>query len=183
MRFTTPHWGAMCTLAGVLSMTSAANAATIAVPAGRDFQAAVSAAKAGDVITLAPGATYSGNFVLPNKGALSGFITIRSAAPDSQLPGPGVRMTPAYASLLPKIRSANNVSALRTAAAANHYQLMFLEFQANAKAYGDIIALGADTTQTQLSQVPYALVIDRVYVHGDPLLGQKRGISIHSGDT
>jgi len=34
-----------------------------------------------------------------------------------------------------------------------------------------------------LSQVPYAFVLDRVYVHGDPLLGQKRGISMQSSDT
>ena len=34
-----------------------------------------------------------------------------------------------------------------------------------------------------LAQVPYALVIDRVYVHGDPVLGQKRGIALHSSDT
>ena len=55
---------------------------------------------------------------------------------------------------------------------------MFLEFQANQGGYGDIIALGAgDSTQTQLAQVPYALVLDRVYVHGDPVLGQKRGIA------
>src|SRR5206468_3484406 len=55
---------------------------------------------------------------------------------------------------------------------------------ANANGYGDIIALGAgDTTQTQLSQVPYALLLDRVYVHGDPVFGQKRGISLHSRDT
>ena len=33
------------------------------------------------------------------------------------------------------------------------------------------------------SQVPYALIIDRVYVHGDPLFGQKRGISLNSRDT
>ena len=56
---------------------------------------------------------------------------------------------------------------------------MFLEFQANLNGYGDIIALGAgDSAQTQLSQVPYALILDRVYVHGDPVLGQKRGIAL-----
>src|SRR5262249_39433931 len=71
-----------------------------------------------------------------------------------------------------------------TAAAANHWKLMFLEFQANVNGYGDIIALGAgDKTQTLLSQVPYALVLDRLYIHGDPVLGQKRGIALHSRDT
>ena len=56
---------------------------------------------------------------------------------------------------------------------------MFLEFQANQNGYGDIIDLGmGDSTQTQLSQVPYALVLDRVYVHGDPVMGQKRGVAV-----
>ena len=82
---------------------------------------------------LAPGATYVGNFVLPNKGALSDYITIRSAAPDAALPRPACASRRPYAAQLPKIRSSNNMSALRTAAAANHWKLMFLEFQANLK--------------------------------------------------
>ena len=64
-------------------------------------------------------------------------------------------MIPGYASLLPKIKSPNTMSALRTATSANHWTLMFLEFQANVSGYGDLIALGAgDSTQTTLTQVP-----------------------------
>jgi len=164
--------------------SSAASAATINVPAGGDLQAALNAAQAGDVITLQPGASYVGNFVLPNKGALSAFITVRSAAADSALPPAGVRITPAYAAQLPKIHSANSTAALRTATATNHWKLMFIEFQANQNGYGDVIDLGmGDSTQTQLSQVPYALVLDRVYIHGDAVQGQKRGISLNSSDT
>src|SRR6267378_8396285 len=163
---------------------SAARAATIVVPAGGNLQAALDNAQPGDVITLAPNASYVGNFVLRNKGAITDYITIRSAAPDASLPPAGVRMKPSYAALLPKIKSSNNMSALRTATAANHWKLMFLEFQANVNGYGDIISLGAgDNTQTQLSQVPYALVLDRLYLHGDPVMGQKRGIALHSRDT
>jgi hypothetical protein len=174
-------WLAIAMFAG---SAASAGAATINVPSGGSLQAALNAAHAGDVITLQPGATYTGNFLLPNKGALSAFITIRSAGPDSDLPAAGVRMTPAYASKLPKIRSGNSMAALRTAAATNHWQLMFLEFQANQNGYGDIIDLGmGDATQTQLAQVPYAFVFDRVYVHGDPVMGQKRGIALNSSDT
>ena len=167
-----------------LLAASAARAATIVVPEGGDLQAALNAAQPGDVITLAPNATYTGNFVLPNKGAVNDYITVRSAAPDASLPPAGVRMTPAYADLLPKIKSPNTSWALQTATAANHWKLMFLEFQANKDGGGEIIALGAgDGTQTQLSQVPYAFVLDRLYIHGDPVLGQKRGIALHSSDT
>src|SRR5439155_16363340 len=55
---------------------------TIAVAAGGNFQAALVAARPGDVITLAAGATYRGPFTLPNKPA-AGWITVRTSAPDS----------------------------------------------------------------------------------------------------
>ena len=184
MRFQTPLRGLVSVCVCLLAMASLAGAATIVVPAGGDLQAALNAAQPGDVITLQPGATYVGNFVLPNKGAVNDYITVRSAAPDALLPPPGVRMTPAYAALLPKLRSPNSMSVMRTATATNHWKLMFLEFQANLNGSGDILSLGAgDSSQTQLSQVPYAFMIDRVYVHGDPLVGQKRGIALHSRDT
>src|SRR6185295_13648678 len=181
MAFRIPSWatGVVCLLAA-----TAAQAATIAVPAGGDLQAALDAAQPGDIITLEPGATYTGNFVLPNKGDTSAYITIRSAAPDAVFPPAGVRMTPAYAAYLPKIKSPNGLWALQTATSAHHYKLMFLEFQANVAGAGDIISIGAnDSTQTELWQVPYAFILDRLYVHGDPQMGQKRGIALHSGDT
>ena len=183
MRFRVPLSGCGV-ISALILCSSSAHAATIHVSAGGDLQSAINAAQAGDVITLDPGGVYVGNFVLPNKGALGDYITIRSSADDSSLPPSNVRITPAYTPYLPVIRSSNNMSAVHTAAGANHYRLMFLEFQANVKGYGDLIALGAgDSTQTSLTQVPYALVLDRVYVHGDPVMGQKRGIALHSRDT
>jgi Putative Ig domain len=186
MGFRIPSW-ATCVV--YFLAATAAHAATIAVPAGGDLQAALNAAQPGDVITLEPGATYTGNFILPNKalpdnGDTPEYITIRSAAPDEVFPPFGVRMTPAYAAHLPKIKSPNALWALQTATSAHHYKLMFLEFQANVGGANDIITLGAnDSTQTELTQVPYAFILDRLYVHGDPELGQKRGIALHSRDT
>jgi Putative Ig domain len=178
-------WISVCLTTCLCALpNSTAGAATIAVPSGGDLQAAINAAKPGDVITLAPNAIYTGNFMLPNKGAIADYITIRSAASDTLLPPAGVRMTPNYSSELPKLRSPNGMPAMQAAPAANHWRLMFLEFLGNKDGSGDVIALGAGgSTQTQLSQVPYALIVDRVYVHGDPVLGQKRGISLHSRDT
>jgi regulation of enolase protein 1 (concanavalin A-like superfamily) len=187
MRFRSPIRGMAVVCVAIAALTGGSlpvDAATIVVPAGGNLQTAINAAQPGDVITLAAGATYIGNFVLPNKGAITQPITIRSSAADSLLPPAGVRITPAYAAQLPKIKSANSVSSLRTAAGTNHWTLMFLEFQANQNGYGDIIELGAgDSTQTQLAQVPYQLVLDRVYIHGDPLMGQKRGVALNSSDT
>jgi hypothetical protein len=174
----------VCASALALLAPTVAVAATIQVPAGGDLQAALNAAQGGDTVMLAPGAVYQGNFVLPRKDGVTIPIVVRTATPNTALPGEGVRMTPAYAGLLAKIKSPNSTSALRTATAAHHWTLMFLEFQANAQGYGDILAMGAgDSTQTDYAHVPYALVLDRLYVHGDPLFGQKRCIALNSRDT
>ncbi|HEY8132673.1 MAG TPA: hypothetical protein VII12_12365, partial [Thermoanaerobaculia bacterium] len=87
---------------------------TINVPAGGDFQGALNSAQLGDTITLAAGSTYSGNFTLPAKNG-SGWIIIRTSAPDSSLPAQGHRMTPSYSSSLPKIVTTNGNPALKTA--------------------------------------------------------------------
>src|SRR3982751_6436964 len=103
MRFRAPFSGSgvVCAVVvSILSVAPCAGAATIAVPAGGDLQAALNAAQPGDVITLAPGATYVGRFVLPDKGPLADYITIRSASPDASLPPAGVRISPADAAKL-----------------------------------------------------------------------------------
>src|SRR5258706_14438352 len=129
-----------CAFVLATAMADVASASIIAVGAGGDFQAALNTAQPGDTITLAAGATYTGNFVLPVKAGATPII-VRSATPDALLPAPGVRITPAWASLLAKIRSPNNMSSLRTATGAHHWTLTLLEFQANQKGYGEIIAL------------------------------------------
>src|SRR5258706_7205009 len=67
--------------------------ATLFVPAGGNLQAALDAARPGDVVTLEPGATFTGPFTLPvNTG--TGWIVVRSAAPDDSLPAAGARIDP-----------------------------------------------------------------------------------------
>src|SRR5204863_6559874 len=141
--------------------------------------AALNNARPGDTILLQAGATFTGNFVLPAKSG-SSYVTIRSSAPDSALPGSSVRISPSYAAQLPKIKSPNNVPALATAPGAHHYMLVNLELLANFQGIGDILTLGDGDrfTQTTLSAVPHDLVVDRVYIHGDVTYGQKRGIGL-----
>jgi hypothetical protein len=154
-------------------------AATINVGAGGNLQAALDAAKPGDVLMLAAGATFTGNFTLPVKSG-TGIITVRSAAPDSQLPGVGVRMTPAYASRLPKLVSTNSLAALRTLPGAHHWRLQFLEFPWTLLGYGEMLRIGeGGVPQTTMAQVPYEIEVDRVYMHGSPLYGQKRAIALN----
>jgi hypothetical protein len=166
------------------TMPSGGNSGTTwNVPAGGDLQAAINNARPGDTILLQAGATFSGNFVLPAKAG-NAFITIRSSASDAQLPGPNTRVTPAYAALLPKLKSPTVEPALRTDPGAHHYRLMFLEFPPTYQGYYDIMRLGdGSDAQNTLSMVPYELVLDHIYMHGDPIYGQKRGIALNSAST
>ncbi len=176
---------ALCFCLSALLCASGADAATITVNAGGDLQAAINAAQPGDTIQLQPGAVFGAGYKLPAKGG-SAFITIRSAAPDSALPASGVRMTPAYAGQLAKIRSpTGGYAAFRTAPGASYWRLMFLEiYPASATSSANLIDFGAaDSTQTTLAAVPQHLVIDRCYLHGDSSFGQRRGVALNSGDT
>jgi hypothetical protein len=165
-----------------LAAVSPGSAATISVSAGDDLQAALNRASPGDVVALAPGATYTGNFVLPVKQG-DAFITIRTE-PTSGLPTAGQRISPDNAALLAKLRSPSSSPVLATAPGAHHWRVELVEFQANRGGNGDMITLGdGSAAQSSLAQVPHDLVIDRCYIHGDKDLGQKRGISLNSAQT
>jgi hypothetical protein len=167
----------------LVAVSAETRAATIFVPSGGDLQGALNAARAGDIITLQPGGLYVGNFRLPVHAGTE-FITIRSAASDSSLPGAGVRVSPADTPNLPQLKSPNTLPVIATAPAAAYWKLMFLELQSTYRGYYDIVTLGdGSEAQNSLDQVPHDLVVDRVYIHGDPLHGQKRGISLNSGQT
>lgn len=153
------------------------------VPAGANLQSVINAAQPGDTITLDAGATYTGNFILPAKAG-TGYITIRTEAAPGSLPPEGTRIDPRDAPLLAKLRSPNSMAVLSTAPGAHHYRLLFLEFMANAGGYGDIISLGdGSSKQNSLASVPYEIILDRVYIHGDPAVGQKRGVALNSAST
>jgi PKD repeat protein len=156
------------------------DAATIHVAAGGDLQGALDAARPGDTVLLAEGAEFVGNFVLPAKTG-SEWITLRTAAPDSVLPAAGIRIRPSDAPLLARLRSPNPSAALRTAPGAHHWDIRYLEFAANQSGYGDIIQIGdGSSAQNTLDVVPHHIVLNHVYVHGDPRYGQKRGIALNA---
>jgi hypothetical protein len=166
-----------------LTLTPAAvRAADIYVPAGGNLQAAIDSAKGGDTIVLQPGATYAGNFRLPVHAG-SDYVTIRTAASD-QLPPEGTRITPAHAPYLATIKSSNTTAAMRTRPGAAYWRLLLVKFEGNVKGYSDVMQLGdGSSAQNLLSQVPHHLVVDRVYMTGSVLHGQKRGIALNSAYT
>jgi hypothetical protein len=157
-------------------------AATHNVPPAGDLQAALNAAQPGDVVLLAPGATYTGNFKLPARNG-DGYVVVRTGGNTRDLPGPGMRISPEHAPALARIKSPNTSAALATMAGAHHWRIELIEFAANVNGIGDIILLGASSSQTQMSQVPHSLILDRLYIHGDPAAGQKRGVALNSGAT
>ena len=162
---------------------ASAFADTTLVRAGDNLQNALNAANPGDTLLLEAGATFTGNFVLPVKAGTA-FITVRSAGSDAQLPGAGTRVSPEHAPLLAKIRSSNTMAALRTAPGAHHWRLLLLEFPATREGYGEILQIGdGSSAQKELSQVPFDLELDRLYIHGDPVMGQKRGIALNARDV
>jgi len=155
---------------------------TISVPAGGDLQGALNAAAPGDVVVLAPGATFVGNFDLPAKANAAGqWITVRTGG---ALPAPGTRVSPADAGQMPKILTPNAAPALKTVAGSQGWRLIGLEVGATSAVTMTYFLVGfGDAVQNSLSAVPSRLVLDRSYVHGHPQLHVRRCVSLNSAAT
>jgi hypothetical protein len=179
-----------CAAGIALLFSSPALAATIAVPAGGDLQAALANARPGDVVELAAGATYIGNFTLPKRDTAfpandsADFITLRTAGPDAI--AAGERLTPDLAAPLAKLRSPNSLPVIQTDRGAHHWRLLLLELQSTSSGTGndEILALGSATaSQNSLAQVPHDIIVDRCYIHGDSVVGTKRCVALNSAAT
>jgi hypothetical protein len=143
----------------VLAADLPLHAATLAVAAGGDLQAALTAARPGDEVVLDPSARFVGMFILPVKPA-GPPITVRSSAtlPERRLEWPQ------DAPLLPTISSGTVMSALEGTNTSN-WILRGLRFEGNAYGMGNVIQL----------QNASNIVIDRIIIVAGAQ-GQKRGI-------
>ena len=159
---------------------SSAPAETRTVRRGQNLQSALNSAVPGDVIVLEAGAEFVGSFTLPVKTGNAPIVVQSETA--GELPEEGLRISPAHAGRLARIRSATASPALKTAPGAHHWQLRYLEFAANLDGYGDIIQIGdGSSAQNTPSRVPHDLLLSHLYVHGDHLVGQKRCIALNAG--
>ncbi|HET9013677.1 MAG TPA: Ig-like domain-containing protein, partial [Gemmatimonadaceae bacterium] len=171
----------------VVTATSAtpSNGASIRVPAGGDLQGAIDQAKPGDVILLAPGASYTGNFVLRAKsGAGDGaWITIRT---ETTLPAEGTRVTPTTAASFAKLLTPNASPVIATDPAASYYRISGVAIAPGATstlAYG-LVAFGdAGPAQNTLASVPHHLIVDRSYIHSSATFNLRRCVAVHSAWT
>jgi hypothetical protein len=156
-------------------------APTRVLTAGDDLQSALNDAKAGDVIALEPGATFSGAFRLPNKPG-KGWITIRTRTPDGVFPQPGTRVNPSHARMMPVIQSDSEQSAITASPGAHHYEFIGIEFRPKAGVFlYNVILLGSK--ETNVEDLPHHIAFDRCYIHGDPQVGGRRGIALNSRHT
>lgn len=180
---------------------------TLRVSSGGNFQAALDQAEPGDVIELQAGAVFTGPFTLPAKAG-SGGITVESSAV-ANLPPPGTRVTPADSAFMPKL-VASSGSVIATAPGAHGYRFIGIEIApssaVNDPAVGrwgrwlshawrwvadpadtkgvflnDLVELGENDTSA--ATLPNHIIFDRCYLHGDPVVGARRGIAMNSAYT
>ncbi|MDX2039944.1 MAG: hypothetical protein SF097_01790 [Acidobacteriota bacterium] len=154
---------------------------------GGDLQEAINSAQSGDVITLQPGAVFVGNFELPARSSQPGltneWITIRPAVSEYCLPFPENRITPEFSDVLPKIISPNGFAAIRTLPGAHHYRLVGLEISLseNEQYSSGLVLLGdGSAAQNTFDGIPYDLIVDRCYIHGNKNGDIARGVALNS---
>jgi hypothetical protein len=152
----------------------------LSVPAGGDLQAALDAAQPGDVISLDVTATYEGPFMLPRKTG-EGWIIIRGGTPNG-VPPPGVRVKPSQSTAMPRLRASGG-PVVTTARGAHHYRLVGLDIAPTPNTFiHDLVELGSGRESSE-ADLPHHLIIDRCYIHGDPIKGSRRGIALNARES
>jgi hypothetical protein len=152
------------------------------VAAGTNLQTVLDSARRGDVIALAPGATFVGSFKLRAKpgSVADGWITLTTDAPI-----PAGRVTPTVAAAFAKLRTPSTEPAVETLRGAEGWLLRGLDVGALtgvAENYG-LVVLDAQYAVSVLADIPTDVVLDRVYVHGHDALNVSRCVSLQSART
>jgi hypothetical protein len=155
------------------------------------LQTAINAAAPGDVLLLAPGATYTGNLELPAKAACSSgvpsWIVVRTDVADSAIGAPGTRMTPtrAAAARLARIATPNNQSAIATQLGACWYRFTGVDVGATAAAtdINALVKFGTDERTQTTANTAGRLIVDRSYVHGSTTLQVRRCVLLNSATS
>lgn len=152
---------------------------TISVPRGGDLQAALDAARPGDVVSLEPGAVYQGPFTLPKKSG-SGWIVVRTGGDTAKAP-PGSRIDPGQARGLAKL-VATSGSVVKTAPGASYYRLSGLEIRPTDGTFAyNLVEIGSAVGS--LDAVPHHVIVERCFIHGDPKRGTRRGVLLNAAHS
>ncbi len=158
------------------------------------LQSAIDSASLGDEILIDNRMTINGPVVLKYKATGSGWIVIRPEDM-SMLPAQGTRIAPSNAQYMPKIIApGNNLSAIETEDKAHHYRLVGIEVtEGNNNDSNVLVQLGTGNSycgtatdfykvcdESVLSMFASDIVLDRMYIHGQPNYNVKRGIGLDS---
>ncbi|MGQ0539203.1 MAG: hypothetical protein ACT4R6_09680, partial [Gemmatimonadaceae bacterium] len=170
----------------------APTARSIVVRAGDNLQQAINSAQRGDEIVLEAGATFKGNFVLPAKSGspANGWVLMRTAAL-SALPPRGTRIdADQHARYMAKLLTPNLREALRTAPGASGWRVVGIEMgvvpgvgQAPQIQQGIVLLGDGSDEQNRTNEIPTDIILDRVYVHGEPTTNTKRCVALNSAAT
>jgi hypothetical protein len=84
---------------------------------------------------------------------------------------------------MPKITvSGGGASAIATMARAHHYRFVGIEFRpVSGQFVSSLIDIG--NNESSLANLPHDITFDRCYVHGDPSVGGRRGISMNGASV
>lgn len=146
---------------------------TTAVNSGGNLQTAINNAACGDILSLEAGATFTGNFTLPDKDCADGeFVVIRTSTPDGVFPRPGNRVGPSHASLMAKL-TAGSGNIIASDSDADHYRFIGLEITPSAAITTLVFLEAGANSANQASH----MIFDRCYIHGHATNGARRGIS------
>lgn len=118
-------------------------------------------------LLFAPG-VYGRLILPPHTGPTARILRAQYPIPEGRLGGESLKG-------MPEFRSVSNEPALQCQ--GDRYSLLGLEVTSTNPA-GDLVQIGFPTATT-ISQQPSEIVLDRMYIHGDPTRGQKRGIALH----
>jgi hypothetical protein len=151
---------------------------TIRLHEGDDLQDAIDLAQLGDTIVLDAGAVFKGPFTLPKKSG-TGWITIRTSAPDKQFPTPGARVSPAHAPLMPKLIAWKGEGVVVAERGAHHYRFVGIEAAPyEGSSFYSLMWFGSNRERT-VEEQPHHIIVDRCYIHGDPKKGSRRGVALN----
>lgn len=139
------------------------------------LQQAIESALPGTTIWLEQGVSYTGPYDLPEKTG-DGWIVIRTAVNDDELPLTNERITPEYAPVLSKILAKPGLSAIKTKPGAHHYYFLGIEIEATDFSW-NVVEIGSG--EKNIDDLPHDITFDRVYLHGHKTLGSRRGIAMN----
>jgi hypothetical protein len=155
---------------------------TYTLSQGANLQSAIDQAHPGDVILLAPGATFSGPFTLDAKSnSTHQWITIET---NNFSLSDGIRVSPSNASSMAQILAPSYYPAIQTQPGSNYYILRGLNIlPVNSSAVVDTLVTIGDGSSNQASttNLPNNIQIDQCFIHGWDGQQIKRGVALNDG--